>query len=55
MKELQDFQTELLLADISLVETRIKRINEAKKPPKDAAFQLALLRKSSLFWKRKNL
>jgi GTP-binding protein YchF len=44
LKELQDFQTELLLADISLVETRIKRINEAKKPPKDAAFQLALLK-----------
>ena len=43
LKELLDFQLELLLADIGLLETRIKHINEAKKPPKDGAFQLALL------------
>ncbi len=44
LKELQDFQAELLLADMGLVETRIKRINEAKKTPKNAASQLALLK-----------
>jgi ribosome-binding ATPase len=43
-KDLQDFHTEMLLADIGLVEIRIKRINEAKKPPKDAASQVAFLK-----------
>mgnify|MGYP000895695209 CR=1 FL=1 len=43
LKELLDFRLELLLADIDLLETRIKHINEAKKPPKGSAFQLALL------------
>lgn len=42
-KDLKDFQTELLLADIGLVETRIKRIKEAKKQPKDAASQADFL------------
>jgi GTP-binding protein YchF len=44
-KDLRDFQTEILLADISLVETRLKNIKEAKKTPKDALSQIAFLEK----------
>jgi len=42
-KDLKNFQTELLLADIGLVETRINRIKESKKPNKDTASQAAFL------------
>ena len=42
-KDVKEFQTELLLADIGLVETRIKRIRESKKSPKDAVSQAAFL------------
>jgi ribosome-binding ATPase len=42
-KDVKDFQTELLLADLGLVETRIKRIKESKKPNKDTASQTDFL------------
>ncbi len=42
-KELSDFSAELLLADMAAIENRINRIRNAKKMPKDAAAQLAVL------------
>lgn len=42
-RELNDFAAELLLADMAAIETRMGRIKEARKMPKDAAAQLAVL------------
>ncbi len=44
-KEIGDFKTELLLADISAVEGRLERIATARKVTKDAGFQIAVLNK----------
>lgn len=41
-KDLSDFQTELLLADMAAVESRMARLKEARKPAKDLSVQLAL-------------
>lgn len=43
MRDLADFNTELLLADMGAVEKRIERIKGAKKPPKTAAAEIAVL------------
>ncbi|MDA8097249.1 MAG: redox-regulated ATPase YchF [Clostridia bacterium] len=42
-RELSDFAAELLLADMGAIENRIDRIKNARKMPKDAAAQLAVL------------
>lgn len=43
MRDLSDFNTELILADMDAVEKRVERIKGAKKPPKNAAAELAVL------------
>lgn len=43
--EISDLASELLLADMSAVESRLERITQARKPPKDAELQMAVLKK----------
>ncbi|HZK18573.1 MAG TPA: redox-regulated ATPase YchF [Clostridia bacterium] len=44
-RDLNDFHTELLLADMGLIEKRIDRINSSKKITKEAAVELEVLKK----------
>jgi len=44
-KEINDFASELLLADMVSIENRLERIKQAPKPPKNAEFQVAVLEK----------
>lgn len=44
-RELGDFAADLILADMAAVENRLKRMEEARKPPKDAQAQAALLQR----------
>ncbi|HHX87454.1 MAG TPA: redox-regulated ATPase YchF, partial [Firmicutes bacterium] len=44
-KEISDLASELLLADMAFIENRLERITEARKPPKDAELQVAVLEK----------
>ncbi len=43
--EINDLASELLLADMAAVESRMERITGARKPPKEAGFQLEVLKK----------
>ncbi|MGC7846169.1 redox-regulated ATPase YchF [Desulforudis sp. 1088] len=45
MRDVADFQTELLLADMGVIERRIERIKGGKKPPKTAAVELDVLQR----------
>lgn len=42
-RELRDFRAELFLADMAAVENRLNRLSEARKPPRDADRQAAVL------------
>ena len=44
-RDLNDFHTELLLADMGLIEKRMERINNSKKITKEAAIELEVLKK----------